>query len=108
VIGEIRDGKLIRGTYVGEIGGVVKVYFAIMDDELLEDYADDLRRILAYLRESVDGDGLVLWDEVAPVVWRPATRDEYDTFVQANPVDGIEHLVCGFSLPTVPGRLCIN
>lgn len=84
---------------MGEIGGVVRVYFAIMDDELLEDFAEELKRLLAYLRENVDGDGLVLWDGVAPVVWRPATRGEYDSFD-----DGIEHIVCGFSLPTVQGH----
>jgi hypothetical protein len=59
-IGEIRDGLLIDGVWVGEIGGVVKIYFALMDDgtEEIEDFAEDLVDLLAYLRECVDGDGL--------------------------------------------------
>jgi hypothetical protein len=105
-IGEIRDGPLIDGVWVGEIGGVVKIYFALMDDgtEEIEDFAEDLVDRLAYLRECVDGDGRVLWDGTAPVVWRPATRAEYDSFTPPP----AEHLVCGFGLPTVPGDLRIN
>jgi len=105
-IGEIRDGLLIDGVWVGEIGGVVKVYFALMDDgtEEIEDFAEHLVDLLAYLRECVDGDGRVLWDGTAPVVWRPATRAEYDSFTPPPP----EHLLCGFDLPTVPGDLRIN
>jgi hypothetical protein len=43
-----------------------------MDDgtEEIEDFAEDLVDRLAYLRECVDGDGRVLWDGTAPVVWR--------------------------------------
>lgn len=42
MIGEIKDGPLIEGVWVGEIGGVVKIYFALMDDgtEEIEDYAE--------------------------------------------------------------------
>jgi hypothetical protein len=106
-IGEIKDGPLIEGVWVGEIGGVVKIYFALMDDEEIGDYAGHLVGVLAYLRECVDGDGdeCALWDGVAPVVWRPATQAEYDSFVP-HPV---EHLLCGFVLPTIPAnKLCIN
>jgi hypothetical protein len=50
-IGEIRDGLLIDGVWVGEIGGVVKVYFALMDDgtEEIEDFAEHLVKVLTYL-----------------------------------------------------------
>jgi hypothetical protein len=106
MIGEIKDGPLIEGVWVGEIGGRVKIYFAITDDgtEEIEDYAEYLVGLLADLREGVDGDGRVLWDGVAPVVWRPATRVEYDSFVPLP----VEHLRCGWGLPTVPAGLCIN
>jgi hypothetical protein len=61
-------------------------------------------RVLAYSRECVDGDERVLWAGVAPVVWRPATQAECDSFVP-HPV---EHLLCGRGLPTIPGNLCIT
>jgi hypothetical protein len=106
MIGEIKDVPLIEGVWVGEIGGVVKIYFALMDDgtEEIEDYAEYLVGLLAGLREGVDGDGRVLWDGVAPVVWRPATQAEYNSFVPP-PVD---HLACGWGQPTVPAGLGIN
>jgi hypothetical protein len=90
-IGEIRDGLLIGGVWVGEIGGVVKIYFTLMDDgtEEIEDFAEYLVDLLAYLRECVDGDDRVLWDGTAPVVWRPATRAEYDSFTPPP----VEHLL---------------
>ena len=37
MLGTIEDGPLIRGTWVCEIGGVVKMYFALMDDEGIEE-----------------------------------------------------------------------
>jgi hypothetical protein len=48
-IGEIRDGLLIDGVWVGEIGGVVKIYFALMDDgtEEIEDFAEHLVDLLS-------------------------------------------------------------
>jgi hypothetical protein len=105
MIGEIKDGPLIEGVWVGEIAGVVNIYFALMDDgtEEIEDYAERLVGVLAHLRERVDGDGLMLWDGVAPAVWRPATQAEYDSFDHP-----VEHLLCGWGLPTVPGMLCVN
>ena len=75
MLGTIEDGPLIRGTWVCEIGGVVKMYFALMDDEEIEDYAECLVDRLADLRKYFDGDGNVLWDGIEPVVWRPATQD---------------------------------
>jgi len=87
---------------VCEIGGVVKMYFALADDEEIEDYAEWLVDVLAHLRKWVDGDGNALWDGVEPAAWRPATQDEYDDYSR----DPIDHLVSGVGLPTVSG--CLN
>jgi hypothetical protein len=45
---------------VCEIGGAVKMYFALADDEEIEDYAEWLVDVLAHLRKWVDGDGNAL------------------------------------------------
>ena len=78
------------------------MYFALADDEEIEDYAEWLVDVLAHLRKWVDGDGNALWDGIEPLVWRPATQDEYDDYSR----DPIDHLEIGVGLPMVPG--CLN
>jgi hypothetical protein len=96
--------KLIdpSGVYVGEVNGKVIVYFAVTPDELLEDYAEDVEKVRRFLRTHNDIDGRMLWNGVDALIFRPATPEECEGF------DEPEHIVCGFSLPTVPGNLQIN
>jgi hypothetical protein len=51
-----------HATYVGEINGVAKLYFALLDDEILEDdhTQEALDSILQDMRTTREGN--VLWD----------------------------------------------
>ena len=53
----------------------VKVYFAICDEETLEDgyIQESLEGVLESLRTTRDTEGKPLWDGKAEVIWRLAT-----------------------------------
>jgi hypothetical protein len=96
---------LRESTYVGEVNGEVKVYFAICDEETLEDeyIQESLERVLESLRTTRDTEGKPLWDGKAEVIWRLATDAEFAGFG-----DEPSHVYCGWSYPTILGTLQLN